>query len=303
MSKNLLAELNKRPMLCDGGMGTQLIAAGMQMGESGEQWNLTKADAVRAIHQRYRDAGCDLITTNTFGGTSFALAKNGLGEKVAELNQAGAKHAADAAGDGGYVLGDIGPFGGFLEPLGETEPGELKAMFKEQARALLMGGADVIVVETMSDPNEMRCAIQAAKEAGAEGDGVTVISTYAFERSQDGTFRTMMGVTVQAALEAAIEAGADIVGSNCGTSLDLDDYVELAREMVKAAGDKPVIIQPNAGSPVREGDEIRYPATPQDMADVVSRLLETGVRIIGGCCGTTPSHLGEMRKALDSSID
>lgn len=301
MPRNLLDELNKRPLLCDGGMGTQLIAAGMQLGESAEAWNVNRTDAVRGIHERYRAAGCELITSNTFGGTAAALARHGLGEQVRALNEAGAKLAAEAAGEGAFVLGDIGPFGGFLEPLGETRPDELRAMFKEQAQALLAGGADVIVVETMSDPNEMACGIQAAKEAGAERDGVTVIATYAFERAQDGTFRTMMGVTVEAALKAAIEAGADVVGSNCGTSLDLDDYVDLARELVAAAGDVPVIIQPNAGSPIREGENIRYPATPEDMAKVVPRLLEIGVRIVGGCCGTTPDHLREMKKALESS--
>jgi 5-methyltetrahydrofolate--homocysteine methyltransferase len=289
---DLTERLARGPMLCDGGMGTQLMARGMRAGECSELWNVERTSEVEDVHRAYRDAGCELITTNTFGGTTTALARHGLAERAAELNELAVRLARRAVGGSCYLLGDIGPFGDFLEPMGTTTEAELAGIFRTQAMSLKRGGADGIIIETMSDPNEMRIAIKAAK-------GVAywpVIATYAFNAPAEGSgvFRTMMGTTAEEAIQAAVAAGADVVGANCGTSLGLNDYLELAKVLVKAAGKTPVILQPNAGSPQTINGKTVHTATPEDMAALVQPLLAAGVRIIGGCCGTTPAHLKAM---------
>jgi 5-methyltetrahydrofolate--homocysteine methyltransferase len=316
--------------------GTQLIARGLQPGVCGETWNLERPEAVESIHRAYRQAGCDLVTTNTFGANSTNLERHGLAAQTAVFNLAGAqtaRRAADGAIEGleasrvsglasrggglpinrltdspinqstipgGWVLGDIGPFGGFLEPLGDMTPGVLLEVFRGQAQALRDGGADAIIIETMVDPAELSIAVKAAKTVA----NWPVIATYAFNRDQGNSggggklrgFRTVMGTSVQDAMAAAIDAGADVVGANCGTSLSLEDYLRLAEQLVAAAGPSktPVILQPNAGSPQMIDGKLVHSATPADMAGLVKPLLGIGVRIIGGCCGTSPEHLRAM---------
>ena len=193
------------------------------------------------------------------------------------------------------MLGDVGPFGDFLEPVGDVTADELRAAFQLQIAALLEGGADAILVETMSDPAEAVVGVEAAKACNPK---IPVIVTYSFQKTATGEFRTMMGTTAAEAMNRAIAAGADIVGTNCGTALSLDDYVELARQLVAAAGKTPVIVQPNAGSPHTENGCTIYKATPEQMAGTAKRLLATGVRIIGGCCGTAPEHLAAMSRVV-----
>ncbi len=297
VKRTVLEELDCRPLLCDGAMGTQLMDAGLPAGGCGEQWNLDEPDKIELIHRRYLDAGCDLITTCTFGGTEAALGMHSLSGQAAEINTAAAGIAKRAAGEHAFVLADIGPFGGFLEPLGETTADELLDMFQRQAQALHGGGADAAIVETMTDLAELTLAVKAAKSVAPW----PVIATAAFDRAAVGSYRTMMGATVIDAVEAASEAGADVVGANCGASMELDDYVRLAEQIVAAARDTPVIIQPNAGKPRLESGELIYPASPENMGDLVPRLLDIGVRIIGGCCGTTPEHLRSMARAIKSA--
>ena len=295
MMNNLLAELLLRPLTCDGGMGTQLIARGMQSGECGMLWNLNRASDIREVHEAYRQAGCNLVTTNSFGGTASVLGRHGMQDRVAELNRAAAALAREAAGDAAWVLGDVGPFGDFLDPYGDMLPEELQPIFRAQIEALLAGGADAILVETMVDPAEVEVGVAAAREVSST---VPVIATYAFQKSPQGAFHTIMGTTVEQAVERALAAGANIVGANCGTALGLDDYVELARQLVAAAGTAPVILQPNAGAPRTVGEETVYDATPEQMAATAAALVAAGVRIVGGCCGTTPAHLAAMAKLV-----
>ncbi|MFA5189219.1 MAG: homocysteine S-methyltransferase family protein [Verrucomicrobiia bacterium] len=292
--KNLLTELSTRPLLCDGAMGTQLIAAGLAPGDCGMLWCIEKPEAVENVHRRYHAAGCDLITSNSFGGCVTNLERHGLTARADELNRAAVQVARRAAGEDAWVLADIGPFGGFLEPLGEMTADELLKLFVQQAAALKSGGADAALIETMTDPAEMVVAVKAAKQVG----DWPVIATYAFDRGDGKNYRTMMGSTVEAAMKEAIAAGADVVGANCGTAMNLDDYARLAAQMVRAAGKTPVIIQPNAGAPQNVGGKDIYPATPAEMAALVPTLLSAGVRIIGGCCGTSPDHLRAMSEAL-----
>jgi len=294
-SGTLLTALKDTPILCDGGMGTQLMLAGLPTGACGVAWNVDNPDAVKDVHQRYRDAGCRCITTNTFQGSSETLAQHNEAERTEDLNRAAAANARQVAGDSAFVLADCGPFGGFLEPLGLTTEDELLAIFTQQFTALREGGADAALIETMSDSAEVAVAIRAAK---AVADW-PVIATYAFQKSGD-IFTTMMGDDAASLVQKTIEGGdgADIVGANCGTELSLDDYRALARELVAAAGDTPVILQPNAGSPVMEDGELVYKATPEDMAELAADLVAIGVRIVGGCCGTSPEHLAEMSKQV-----
>ncbi|RME72281.1 MAG: homocysteine methyltransferase, partial [Verrucomicrobia bacterium] len=265
--------LKTRPLVCDGAMGTQLQQLGLAPGACGVAWNIEAPDRVRTVHQRYLDAGADLLTTNTFSGTSLALAGHGLGARAAELNRAAAALAREVAGDRAFVLGDMGPFGGLLEPYGDAEPEAVKQAFAEQAAALLEGGADVLLVETMSDPAEAVLGIEAAREAGA----ALVMTSFAFQQSGD-TFRTMMGTTVADAVRAAVQAGAGIVGANCGTELALETYIRLAEELVAAAGDVPVVVQPNAGSPEVVDGEIVYRTTPEAFGAAAVRFVEAGAR-------------------------
>lgn len=289
----LRALLAQRALVCDGAMGTQLQALGLAPGECGMRWNTEAPQHVRAVHQRYLDAGADLLTTNTFSGTSLALAGHGLETRMAELNRAGAELARSVAGDRAFVLGDMGPFGGLLEPYGEIAAGVAADAFKAQAAALLEGGADAILVETMSDPAEASLAIGAARNAGA----VCVVATFTFQHSPSG-LRTMMGSEVATTLRAALDAGADIVGANCGTELSLDDYGRLAEQLVTLAENQPVIVQPNAGSPVLEQGKIAYHTAPAAFAAAAKRFLASGVKIVGGCCGTSPAHIAAVRASL-----
>lgn len=291
---DLLSDLALHPLVCDGAMGTQLLARGLGGGECGMLCNAERPNLVRDVHQAYRQAGCQLITSNTFGGTSSSLARHNLVARMAELNRMGAEIAREVAETSAWVLGDVGPFGDFLEPLGETTATELRAIFHAQIAALIEGGADAILVETMSDPAEAEVAIAAAKDCGS----LPVIATYAFQKSGDAELRTMMGTSVEEAVDRAIAAGADIVGANCGTGLAFPDYLELACQLVRAAGKTPVILQPNAGAPQMVGDQTIYCATPTEMAKIVPALLDAGVRIVGGCCGTSPDHLAAMSRAL-----
>lgn len=258
-------------------------------------WNVNRPGDVREIHNAYRSAGSDLITTNSFGGSSFMLNRHHLADRTEELNRAAAQIAHAAAGEAGWVLGDVGPFGDFLEPVGETTPDQLRDVLRVQIEALLAGGADAILLETMSDPAEVVVGIEAAKASNA---GVPVIVTYAFQKTAPDVFRTMMGTSVEEAMQRAIDSGAQIVGANCGTSLDLKDYVELAKQIVVVAAGAHVIIQPNAGSPRMEDERTVYDATPEQMAATTLQLLAAGVQIVGGCCGTTSEHLSAISRAL-----
>ena len=221
------------------------------------------------------------------------LERHGFGDRVLDWNRRAAALARAAAGANGWVLGDVGPFGDFLEPLGDTTEEQLLGIFQEQIGALVEGGADAILVETMSDPAEAAAGVRAAKSVSA----LPVIVTYAFQKSA-GEFRTMMGTPAREAILAALGAGADIVGANCGTDLSLDDYAVLAKELKAAAGTAPAILQPNAGAPKNTPEGICYDATPEEMAAAALRLREAGISIIGGCCGTTPAHLAAMARAL-----
>jgi 5-methyltetrahydrofolate--homocysteine methyltransferase len=289
----LLDTLTRRPLLCDGATGTQLQLLGLKPGACGELWGVDHPERVQQVHSAYLAAGADLLTTNTFGGTSCVLGGHGAAGRVRELNLAAAQLARLVAGDRAWVLGDVGPFGGMLEPLGESLPEDVTPAFREQITALLEGGADAILVETMSDPAEAVLAVQAAKAAGAD----CVFATFTFQQSPRG-YRTLLGTSAADALAAVLDAGADVVGANCGTALALADYEKLSAELVAAARGHPVIVQPNAGSPRLVAGKICYDESAAQFAEATPRFLGAGARIVGGCCGSTPAHIAAMAKLV-----
>ncbi len=296
MRKPVGSALHSGLLLADGAIGTELQRCGLEPGACAEAWNILHPDRVEEVHRAYVDAGARFLTTNSFRGTRLALAGFGLGDRVAEVNRRAAELARRAAGDKAWVLGSIGPFGGFLEPLGDTSQEELHAWFLEQATALLEGGADGIVLETMAAREEVAVGIRAARAAGA----ALIAAMMTFEKGR-GSCRTMMGVTPGDAAKFMADEGADVVGSNCGTGLSMPDYAAIVAGF-RSATDKPVLIRPNAGSPVLEGDRIFYRQAPAAMAAEVMSLADAGANIIGGCCGTTPEHIREFAVALNRGV-
>lgn len=292
MKRSLIEVLDDRFLLADGAIGTELQRRGLEPGACAESWNADHPDQVEAVHRAYVEAGARLLTTNSFRGTRFALAGFGLADRTADLNHRAAGLAKAAAGEEAWVLGSMGPFGGFLEPLGETSTQQLYSWFLEQAAALLEGGADGIVVETMAASDEVETAIRAARSAGAR----IVAAAMTFEKGKQGHC-TMMGVTPGNAARIMVDAGADIVGTNCGTGLVLRDYVQIA-EQLREAVDVPILVRPNAGAPQVAGDRVFYTQSPEAMASEISVLISAGARIIGGCCGTTPDHIQAFAQAL-----
>jgi 5-methyltetrahydrofolate--homocysteine methyltransferase len=292
----LLAAARARVLLADGAMGTQLQQAGLASGGCGEAWNLDHAERVLAIQRAYVEAGSDCLITNTFGASRIMLARHGEADRAEAINRAGVEIARRALGDrAGLVLGDIGPFGGLMEPYGDVARADVERAFREQARALVASGADAVIIETQTALEELELAIAAAREAGAPA----VIGSVAFDRTLDGQdVRTMMGVAPEQAAEFMAARGVDVVALNCGTGIDMEVAAAVVRRYLSACA-LPVMAQPNAGQPVLEDFKVVYRQTPDEMAAGLPGLLAAGARIVGGCCGSTPAHIGRFRALLD----
>jgi 5-methyltetrahydrofolate--homocysteine methyltransferase len=299
MKQTLLEALKLQPLLGDGAMGTQLMLAGLEQGGCGEAWNVSHPERVLAIQRRYAEAGSDCILTNTFGGSRIMLNRHGNSDRVVEVNQAAVAIAREAfGGRNGFVIGDVGPFGGLLEPFGDFTESQVRDAFNEQARALVDAGADAIVVETQTSLEELTLAIRAAKEAGAP----CVIGSMAYDVTLDGsTFRTMMGVDPEQAAERMAELGADVVALNCGTGMDMARARE-AVERYRRVTSLPIMAQPNAGLPKLVQMKVVYDESPEDMVRGVAPLLAAGANIVGACCGSTPDHIRAFRVAIDQII-
>ena len=276
------------PVVTDGAWGTQLQARGLQLGESADAWNLEHPDRVEEVARSYVEAGSQIILTNTFGASRPALDKYGLGEKAAEINRRGAEISRRAAGDRARVFASIGPSGKMLL-MGEVSTEALREAFAEQAQALVEGGADGLVVETMTDAEEAQIAVAAARETG-----LPVVGCMVFDSGPDKD-RTIMGLTPEGAVEALEEAGADVIGSNCGQGIE--GFVALCRRL-RAATDKPVWIKGNAGLPEMVDGEVVYRTTAAEFAGYVAALVDVGASFIGGCCGTSPEFIRAVAAAL-----
>jgi 5-methyltetrahydrofolate--homocysteine methyltransferase len=293
MSK-LINEINKgKVLVSDGAWGTFLHKKGLKPGECPEIWNITRPGDIFDIAQSYVNAGANMIETNSFGGNRFKLSNYGHEDKVCELNKRAAEISRKAAGPEHFVLGSVGPTGKLLMMEEVTEE-ELYEAFKEQSMALREGGADAIIIETMTDLEEARIAVKAAHE----NTDCEVICTMTFDKISDSEYRTMMGISPTEMTAALIEAGAAVIGANCGNGIA--DMIGIVKEIRLANATIPILIHANAGMPVLVDGETVFPETPADMASRVKEIIESGANIIGGCCGTTPDHIREIRNIVKS---
>ena len=300
MGQTLLEAIRERVLLGDGAMGTQLQRAGLESGGCGEAWNIDQPDRLLEIQKAYVDAGSDCLLTNTFGGCRIMLERHERGNEVRTINQAGVELARKAfGGRPGFVLGDIGPFGGLMEPYGDIPEQRVRDSFAEQAEALVEAGVDAIIVETQTAFEELGIGLEEAKKAGAP----CVIGSMAYDVTRDGTrLRTMMGIGPEQGAAFMRDAGADIAALNCGTGVDVG-WAGRAVKLYQDVCDLPTMAQPNAGQPVLENMKVVYKQTAADMVAELPALLDSGVNIVGGCCGSTPDHIRAFRKIIDERGD
>ncbi len=290
----LIEFLSAHPfVLGDGAMGTMLQAAGLDTGGAPEEWNVSRPEVIRGIYRSYVDAGSQVITTNTFGGTRYRLGRDNLAEHVHEFNLAGvrlAREVADAAGRPVLVAGDMGPTGEIFAPLGPLQTEDAQAAYAEQAAALAEGGADFLLIETMSALEEVEAAV-----VGARTTGLPIAVTMTF----DTRGRTMMGVSPKLAMQTLYDLGVRVFGANCGNG-PAETEATLAQMAALKPSDVYLIAQSNAGLPKYNSDtkQITYDGTPEVMAAYALKMRELGVSYIGACCGSTPVHIAAMRKAL-----
>ena len=278
--------------VADGAMGTSLQVRGLDDGGAPELWNVEKPEVVAAILEEYVAAGAQLLTTNTFGGSRPRLQMHGLEDRVYELNKAAAELARSVADTttGVYVMGDLGPSGDLMEPMGIMTHDSAKELFAEQIKGLVDGGVDAILIETMSDLGEVGAAIAAAQEVAPD---LPILATLSF----DTNLHTMMGVSPSAAVVALSELGAHVVGANCGRGFE--EMKAIADQMVAARPEGALLLmQTNAGLPELVGGEFVYNGTPEAMAELVRGLHESGVDIIGACCGSTDAHVRAVREIV-----
>ncbi|MGA0209708.1 MAG: homocysteine S-methyltransferase family protein [Candidatus Nanopelagicales bacterium] len=276
----------------DGAMGTMLQNAGLDDGGAPELWNVEKADVIERILTEYADAGAQLLTTNTFGGSRPRLQMHGLEDRVIELNRAAAQIARGVADahEGVFVLGDIGPSGELLEPMGTLTPESAQELFAEQMRGLVEGGVDGFLIETMSDLAEVRAAIAAARDVAPD---LPVVATLSF----DTNLHTMMGVSPAQAVVELSAMGADMVGANCGRGFE--EMHTIVEQMVPARPEGVLLMmQSNAGLPELVGADFVYNGTPEGMAELASDLKAMGVNVVGSCCGSTPEHTAAIRAVM-----
>ena len=288
----LLDALDDGPLLGDGAMGTMLQDLGNSEGGAPELWNVDHVDVVEGVLEGYASAGSRLLTTNTFGGSRPRLQMHGLEDRVEELNRAAAELARRVADrhPGTYVLGDIGPSGELMEPMGDLTIDSAAEIFGEQIRGLVAGGVDGILIETMSDLSEVEAAVTAARK---EAPGLPVFATLSF----DTNLRTMMGVSPAMAVQSLAELGVDVLGANCGRGLD--EMRIIAAQLAEAgAGRVRLMVQSNAGLPKLQGDTFVFDGTPEEMAGYAVEMRDLGFAVIGACCGSTPAHIAAMRDAL-----
>lgn len=289
MALDLGQAIGQGVVLGDGAMGTQIQQAALPPTLCPETYNLTQPEAIEAIHRNYLEAGSRLIITNTFGCSGYKLRRAGQDDASMEaFIAAGCRLARRAAGEGVGVLGDIGPSGELLEPFGETPVAEVRKDFARQAKALAEGGVDLIIIETVIDLNEIKAAIEAVRETTE----IPVIASMAFQENG----RTTFGNSVEECGRAFVELGVSVLAANCMVSID--HYPGIVRAY-RAVSDLPIMVQPNAGQPERQGQKVVYRETPETMAAKLPALLEAGANVVGGCCGTTPETIRAFRRTLD----
>ena len=275
-------------LIADGATGTMLVEAGLPTGMPGEAWVLERPEEIMKLHRAYVEAGSQIVLTTTFGGTRARLQAAGLNAQVAEINRRAAELARQVAGDALYVGGDIGPTGELMAPLGPLTYEAAVELFAEQAQALAAGGADCIYIETMSDLNEAKAAVEGTRQAC----DLPVFCTFSF----DTHGRTSMGVSPTQAAQAMAALGVPVTGANCGHAPE--EVLDFLPQIRQAAPDAYLIAKPNAGVPRMVKRQVVYDATPQRMAELTLRYMELGARIVGTCCGSSPAHIAAIAAAM-----
>jgi 5-methyltetrahydrofolate--homocysteine methyltransferase len=274
------------PMVSDGAWGTEFQARGLAVGDSPDTWNLSKPEQVIAVAKAYVDAGSQIILTNTFGANRLRLAESGAAADTVEINRAGVELSRRAAGDRALVFASIGASGKILM-MGDTKVEDLQAAFEEQAQAL--SGADAIVIETMSELDEARLAVSAARATG-----LPVVACMVFDSGANKDY-TMMGVTPEETAEILTEAGADVIGANCGQGIA--GFVSICKRL-HSATDRPIWIKANAGTPELIDGELAYRTGPEEFAAFAGDLIAAGASFLGGCCGTNPEFIRALKKEV-----
>jgi 5-methyltetrahydrofolate--homocysteine methyltransferase len=282
---------NGEILISDGAIGTILMQGYINIGEPPEIINLRDPSVLENIAKSYLEAGAELIQTNTFGASRMRLTKYSLEGKLKEINRAAIRAVKNVVAKDTIVVASVGPTGRLLKPYGDVDVQEIKDNYKEQMEIIYEEGVDAVCIETMTDINEMRLAIEAAKSLS---DEIPIIATMTFDETPRG-FYTVMGYGVREAIKVIEESGANVVGSNCGNGID--KMVKIAIELRKYAV-LPIIIQSNAGLPILKDGNIYYPESPEYMASKSIELVRAGVSIVGGCCGTTPAHIKAIRQAV-----
>ena len=300
--KSLEQKLADGVFFLDGAMGTQLIAGGIEAGVCNEMLNVESPEIILEIHRSYFQAGSDAVLTNTFGGNGISLARHGLADKIKQINTAAAKIAKQAADSAGspqagedkYVLGDMGPSGDFLKPLGNLEPDVLKNAYAKQAKALYEAGVDGFAIETFMAIDEAEIVIEAIKSICS----LPVFVSFAFD-SAGKDFKTMMGASVKAIAAEISALDITAIGFNCGT-LQMEQYLGLAEKFARLLADKDILLlaEPNAGQPELIDGKAVYKLSDTDFANWIQKICQAGATILGGCCGTTPEHIKAMTKKL-----
>src|SRR5947209_5216458 len=289
MAVDLLSRIKQSPVLCDGAMGTLLYAKGIFINRSYDELNLSQPDLIRGIHHDYLQAGAEIIETNTFGANSFRLARHSLADKVRDINRTGARLAREAAKSFDvWVAGSVGPLGTRIEPLGKTSFQEARDAFRHQIKALVEGGVDLLILETFGYLEEIHQAMLAARDVHPS---IPIVAQVTID--EDGN--CLDGSDPQTFTPKLAEWGADVIGCNCsvGPVAMLD-----AMERVRALTSLPLAAQPNAGIPRSVDGRNIYLCSPEYMASYARKFVAAGVRLVGGCCGTTPDHIRVMKAAL-----
>ncbi len=289
-----LQKLKKAPVLFDGAMGSLLLAAGLEAGSAPELWNVDHPDVLRKIHEQYLNAGADVLTTNSFGGTPLKLAAHGLESRADELNFAASQLAMAARTSFNerqiFVAGNIGPCGKFFPPVGDLDKESLAKAVQVQVEIFARTGVDFFLIETMVDLREAEIAVLTVRKLC----DIPVVVTMTFDKKPRGFF-TIMGDTPQTAVQCLADAGADVVGANC--TLAAADMAGLA-EILVAESTLPVLVQPNAGQPQIVDGRAEYHVIPAEFAAAIKSILQTGVAAVGGCCGTTPEHIRAVAEVM-----
>lgn len=285
----------EKVLVSDGAIGSLLFEKGLNPGDCPERFNLERPDILAEIVQAYLQAGADILQTNTFGASPLKLADYKLEDKTEEINQRAVEIVKHIAGSKALVSGSVGPTGKMLTPYGDVEPATMKDNYRRQISTLIDSGADLLCIETMTDLNEAIIAVETAREISQD---IPIIATMTFDVIPKGCV-TIMGNTVAEVCKNLEAAGANVIGSNCGNGTK--NMIVIAQEFIDNS-QLPIIIQSNAGLPSVINDSVVYQETPSDFNEFSKTLIDMGVSIIGGCCGTTPDHIRAIRQFLDNYL-